>query len=298
MVNVNSDETVQSRRKSLAVYEDSSAAQKSWNSESPDEVALVAFADNIGIEFIGEINGVISLNIKCPAPWLGHDFAKSPMPACGLPFNFTVKHKLEFSSSRKRMSVIVACPDGVHRLLCKGADDKIESLCAANASFESARAHLRQFSAAGLRTLALCYREMSADEVAAFAEREQQAIRQLMDKSEIDLLWQSIEHGCVCLGSTAIEDKLQEGVPETILALRQADVKVWMLTGDKRETAHDIAKSTSLIDDKTIKCVFSCSYSAISMIKDVLNVSIIFICLQVRVFPRYGLQQQCWRSLC
>ena len=178
------------------------------------------------------------------------------MPNNGLPFTFTVKHKLEFSSARKRMSMILTCPDGVFRLFSKGADDKIESFCVSNSSFEAARPHLKQFSAAGLRTLALCYRELSAAEVDAFAAKEQEAIRQLMDKSEIDMLWQSVEHDCVCLGCTAIEDKLQEGVPETIKALRQASIKVWMLTGDKRETAHDIAKTTHLIDDNTIKYEF------------------------------------------
>jgi magnesium-transporting ATPase (P-type) len=138
------------------------------------------------------------------------------MPASGLPFTFIVKHKLEFSSARKRMSLIIACPDGVHRLFSKGADDKIESFCTNNTSFEAARPHLKEFSAAGLRTLALCYKELSAAEVAMFAAKEQEAMRQLMDKSDIDVLWQSVEHGCVCLGCTAIEDKLQEGVPETI----------------------------------------------------------------------------------
>jgi magnesium-transporting ATPase (P-type) len=138
------------------------------------------------------------------------------MPLNGLPFTFTVKHKLEFSSARKRMSLIILCPDGVHRLFSKGADDKIESFCSDNSSFDAARAHLKQFSAAGLRTLALCYKELSSDEVDAFAAKEQEAMRQLMDKSDIDVLWQGVEYGCVCLGCTAIEDKLQEGVPETI----------------------------------------------------------------------------------
>jgi magnesium-transporting ATPase (P-type) len=178
------------------------------------------------------------------------------MPSRGLPFTFTVKHKLEFSSARKRMSMIIACPDGIHRLFSKGADDKIESFCLSNSSFEAARTHLKEFSAAGLRTLALCYRELSTAEVDAFAAKEQEAMRQLMDKSEIDLLWQSVEHDCVCLGCTAIEDKLQEGVPETIQALRRASIKVWMLTGDKRETAHDIAKTTFLIDKDTTKYQF------------------------------------------
>ena len=53
-------------------------------------------------------------------------------------------------------------------------------------------------------------------QIAAFAAKEQDAIRQLMDKSEIDRLWETVEFGCICLGCTAIEDKLQEGVPETI----------------------------------------------------------------------------------
>jgi magnesium-transporting ATPase (P-type) len=132
------------------------------------------------------------------------------MPANGLPFSFTVKHKLEFSSARKRMSMILACPDGVYRLLSKGADDKIESFCTSNSSFAAARSDLKDFSAAGLRTLALCYRELSVAEVETFAGKEQEAMKKLMDKSEIDALWQLVEHDCICLGCTAIEDKLQE----------------------------------------------------------------------------------------
>ena len=132
------------------------------------------------------------------------------MPASGLPFTFTVKHKLEFSSARKRMSMILACPDGVYRLLSKGADDKIESFCVSNSSFDAARGDLKDFSAAGLRTLALCYRELSVAEVELFAAKEQEVIKRLMDKSEIDALWSGVEHGCTCLGCTAIEDKLQE----------------------------------------------------------------------------------------
>ena len=146
----------------FCMYGDAAASQKSWNSESPDEVrqtlnpkpqtlnpkpqtqstnqtpqpptpnsnyqpptptppqvALVAFADVAGFEFVGEVGGVVTLHVKSPAPWLGCNFAAKPMPASGLPFAFSVKHKLEFSSARKRMSLILLCPDGVYRLLSK-----------------------------------------------------------------------------------------------------------------------------------------------------------------------------------
>lgn len=55
------------------------------------------------------------------------------------------------------------------------------------------------------------------------------------------------EQNLVYAGSTAIEDKLQYGVPETIAMLIQASIKIWVLTGDKQETAIEIGKSCKLI---------------------------------------------------
>lgn len=66
-----------------------------------------------------------------------------------------------------------------------------------------------------------------------------------------------IEHSLECLGASAIEDKLQEGVPETIELLMRANIRVWVLTGDKQETAIEIGKSCNLITDEMDMLVLS-----------------------------------------
>ena len=62
-----------------------------------------------------------------------------------------------------------------------------------------------------------------------------------------------IETELELIGATGIEDKLQEGVPESIALLRQAGLKVWVLTGDKQETAIEIAYTCRLIDQGQCK---------------------------------------------
>lgn len=61
-----------------------------------------------------------------------------------------------------------------------------------------------------------------------------------------------MEHGLSYLGCTAIEDKLQDGVPETIATLIKAEIRFWVLTGDKLETAIEIAKSCRIIEPDTL----------------------------------------------
>ncbi len=66
-----------------------------------------------------------------------------------------------------------------------------------------------------------------------------------------------MEHGLSYLGCTAIEDKLQDGVPETIVTLIQAEIRFWVLTGDKLETAIEIAKSCRIIEPDTLVVTLS-----------------------------------------
>ena len=61
-------------------------------------------------------------------------------------------------------------------------------------------------------------------------------------EDELDRVYNQIERDLVLLGATAIEDKLQDGVPRTIGNLRQSGIKIWVLTGDKQETAINIGK--------------------------------------------------------
>lgn len=59
--------------------------------------------------------------------------------------------------------------------------------------------------------------------------------------------YNKIEQNIYLLGCTIVEDKLQDDVPETIKDLREANIKIWMLTGDKMNTAYNIGLSCNLI---------------------------------------------------
>ena len=77
-----------------------------------------------------------------------------------------------------------------------------------------------------------------------------QAASQLNGRAEaLDNVAEAIEQNLILLGATAIEDKLQEGVPDAIHTLQQAGIKVWVLTGDRQETAINIGLSCRLISE-------------------------------------------------
>lgn len=64
-----------------------------------------------------------------------------------------------------------------------------------------------------------------------------------------------LENNFDLIGSTAIEDRLQQGVPDTINHIKRAGIKIWVLTGDKTETAINIGFSSSLLDEKKKICI-------------------------------------------
>ena len=100
----------------------------------------------------------------------------------------------------------------------------------------------------GLRTLCVAKRELGAAEYAGWAARYREASLAVRDrKGRMEALADEVERGLALLGATAIEDKLQDGVPEILKDLRAAGIKVWMLTGDKLETARGIAQNASLV---------------------------------------------------
>lgn len=115
-----------------------------------------------------------------------------------------------------------------------------------------------EFSTEGLRTLLYSYKWIDLDEYNEWAERYHQAKTSLTDrKTKIDSVGSEIEVELSLLGTTAIEDKLQEGVAESIEKIRRAGIKMWMLTGDKRETAINIGYSCKLIYDYSTVVVLS-----------------------------------------
>jgi phospholipid-translocating ATPase len=76
------------------------------------------------------------------------------------------------------------------------------------------------------------------DEYAAWNERYHEATVSLDDRDQkIEDVSDELERDLRLLGATAIEDRLQDGVPETIRDLKRAGIKIWVATGDKLETA-------------------------------------------------------------
>lgn len=206
-----------------------------YQSQSPDEVCLCDFArDNdmilkkrlntdIIIENFGEIEKYEILNV------------------------------MEFSSERKRMSVILRDPSGKIFLYSKGADsvmlERLSNL--ENRSLiESTIVTVNRFSSTGLRTLLICKKELSDETYREIEENLKAASTLIEGRNEaIEKLQDEIETDLRLVGSTAIEDKLQKQVPETIEQFLKAGIKVWIITGDKEDTAINIATSCNLIQN-------------------------------------------------
>ncbi|TVY37406.1 putative phospholipid-transporting ATPase [Lachnellula occidentalis] len=116
-----------------------------------------------------------------------------------------------------------------------------------SAVFERCFQHMNDFASEGLRTLLFGYRFLDEQEYHGWKKIYLEATTSLVDRQNlIEGAGEMIEQAFDLAGATAIEDKLQKGVPETIDKLRRANIKIWMLTGDKRETAINIAHSARL----------------------------------------------------
>lgn len=204
-----------------------------YQASSPDEAALVAGAEVLNYKF--QVRKPQSIMIQ----------------ANGIPEEYQVLNILEFNSTRKRMSSIVKGPDGKIKLYCKGADTVILERCASHQPYKDITlGHLEDYATEGLRTLCIAMREIPAEEYEPWALIYEKAAATVNGRGEeIDKAAELIEKNLFLLGATAIEDKLQEGVPDTIYTLQQAGIKVWVLTGDRQETAINIGLSCRLISE-------------------------------------------------
>ncbi|XP_056400681.1 phospholipid-transporting ATPase IC-like [Hyla sarda] len=209
-----------------------------YQAASPDEGALVTAARNFGFVFLSRTQSTITIS----------EMAKE--------VTYEVLGILDFNSDRKRMSIIVQEPSGNIRLYCKGADTVIyERLHPDNPIKDSTQEALDMFANETLRTLCLCYKDISQEEFQKWNKRYQEASVSMTNRDEaLDKVYEEIETNLVLLGATAIEDKLQDGVPHTISKLAKADIKIWVLTGDKKETAENIGFACELLTDETKIC--------------------------------------------
>jgi phospholipid-transporting ATPase len=212
-----------------------------YQAASPDEGALVEGAVELGYKFIARKPRSVRISAR------------------GVEEEYELLAVCEFNSTRKRMSTIFRCPDGKVRLYCKGADTVIiERLAKDNPPIEPTLQHLEEYAVEGLRTLCLSMREIPEEEFQRWYKIFETAGTTIggTRAEELDKAAELIEHDLYLLGATAIEDKLQDGVPDTIHTLQTAGIKIWVLTGDRQETAINIGMSCKLIsEDMTLLIV-------------------------------------------
>ncbi|KAK2467632.1 hypothetical protein APHAL10511_000487 [Amanita phalloides] len=204
-----------------------------YKAESPDEAALVAAARDVGFPFLARTKDGVEIEVM------------------GQLEKYTLLRVLEFDSTRKRMSVIVRRPDGRVVLYCKGADSVIYARLREDHDSwlkERTTKDMEMFANNGLRTLCIAFREMEEDEFLTWSRVYDAATSALENRDEeIEKASAMVERDLVILGATALEDKLQEGVPEAIEMLHRAGIKLWILTGDKLQTAIEIGYSCNLL---------------------------------------------------
>ncbi|PVH16497.1 uncharacterized protein CXQ87_004790 [Candidozyma duobushaemuli] len=206
-----------------------------FKAESPDEAALVSVARDLGFVFKSRNRTSIELEIY------------------GERKRFEMLHLIGFTSARKRMSCIVRDDDGRTLLICKGADSVIYQRLSREASMDEilkkTALHLEDFAKEGLRTLCIAQKELDQNDFTDWLSRYKEASSSIDDDRDeaIDALNDELECNLELLGGTAIEDRLQEGVPDSISLLGEAGIRLWVLTGDRIETAINIGFSCNLL---------------------------------------------------
>ncbi|XP_022213425.2 phospholipid-transporting ATPase ID isoform X4 [Drosophila obscura] len=205
-----------------------------YQAQSPDEAALVAAARNFGFVFRSRTPNSITIEVM------------------GRMEEYELLNILDFNNVRKRMSVILRRGDSVV-LYCKGADNVIYDRLHGGQEDLKARTqdHLNKFAGEGLRTLVLAERRLTEQYYKEWRTRQQEAALSMDSREErLNEIYEEIESDMQLVGVTAIEDKLQDGVPKAIANLQSAGIKIWVLTGDKQETAINIGYSCQLLSDE------------------------------------------------
>ncbi|KAK9074962.1 hypothetical protein SSX86_003281 [Deinandra increscens subsp. villosa] len=227
------------------VVDTSSPAEKlvDYQGESPDEQALVYAAAAYGFMLMERTSGHIVIDIQ------------------GERQRFNVLGMHEFDSDRKRMSVILGFADGSVKVIVKGADNSMFNIIDKSVNLDIIKAtedHLLSYSSIGLRTLVVGMRELGVPEFEQWQSSYETASTAVMGR--VGLLRKvaiNLETNLEIVGASAIEDRLQKGVPEAIESLRKANIKVWVLTGDKQETAISIAYSSKLLTSNMSQVVIN-----------------------------------------
>ncbi|KAH8611427.1 putative Cation transport ATPase (P type) Phospholipid translocating P type ATPase C terminal [Trypanosoma vivax] len=217
---------------------DSNTSEIVYEGSSPDELALVKTAARHGFRLIDRTSKTITVDEE------------------GLICVYDILATLEFTSERKMMSIVVRRQSGDEIILyTKGADGSIFAQASENSTVQNYALRLKgtlaEMGDYGLRTLLVARRSITQCEFTEWQSQFAQASKLITNRtSAVDKVCLELERKLWLLGATAIEDKLQDKVPETISFFLNAGVVIWMLTGDKRETAVTIGATASLCDPR------------------------------------------------
>ncbi|OMJ93370.1 hypothetical protein SteCoe_3608 [Stentor coeruleus] len=204
--------------------------EKGLQASSPDEIALVRFAEEIGIELYKRTSKkIIIRTVK------GRD-------------SYMILNIFPFTSASKRMGIILYHKK-TDRIIfyLKGADEVIKEKIASNVAQTKMIEDCETYAMEGLRTLAITQRILTKDEYDEFKKNYDKAAASMDNRDDmLRKVIDTIEKNMDYLGVTGVEDKLQDGVDKVISKLNSGGIKIWMLTGDKVETAKCIAIATGL----------------------------------------------------
>ncbi|XP_044897230.1 probable phospholipid-transporting ATPase IIB isoform X12 [Felis catus] len=209
--------------------QDFSDGNRTYQAASPDEVALVQWTESVGLTLVSRDLG--SMQLRTPS---------------GQIQTYCILQMFPFTSESKRMGVIVRDESTAEiTFYMKGADVAMSSVVQYNDWLEEECGNMAR---EGLRTLVVAKRALTEEQYQDFESRYSQAKLSIHDRAlKVAAVVESLERQMELLCLTGVEDRLQADVRPTLELLRNAGIKIWMLTGDKLETATCIAKSSHLV---------------------------------------------------
>ena len=232
-------ESLYSRRNTLAskrnvfnnVLAESDAKEiTKYTGPSPDEIAILKGIKSMKYDFMGDFGNNRNILTK-----------DSEVRS------FEIKLNFKFSSKRKCSSILVYDEEkDTYALYIKGADSRISEICTNKEELDQALIENENLSSSGLRILYYGVKYLNKREYEEIHAHYHKIINKEIDEKLDDFLKQRVEIDFVYLGFIVMQDKLQNKVPKTIRLLKNAGIKIWMITGDKLETAISISKSTCL----------------------------------------------------
>lgn len=211
-----------------------------YQASSPDEIAIVRWTESVGLRLLHRDRKSIVLQ---------------SVESERVVVRVQILNIFPFTSDSKRMGIIVQFAQDTNSpfddpgeiwFYQKGADTVMTSIVAANDWLDEETANMAR---EGLRTLVVGRKKLSSEQYQEFAQQYAQASLSLhaRDASMAAVVSEHLERGLELLGVTGVEDKLQRDVKPALELLRNAGVKIWMLTGDKVETARCVAVSAKLV---------------------------------------------------